>query len=205
MIAYSGLSGILKDARKPKPKKPTDCPFVVVVDNQEQAPYCFTGIEHWDSKKPMIVPIADDTHLRTGDYSIFGFEHCVTIERKSPSDWLGSIGKGHDRLEREMERMVAMQQAAGRWADGSPRWLTSVVVEEDWRDMMAPHGYSQIQQSQTKGTVAAWSQRYGVHFHFCHGRREAELWTFTLLSMFWRQWDRRQKSVIEAADAAIGL
>jgi len=48
-------------------------------------------------------------HLTTGDYSIEGCEHLVSVERKSHGDLCGSLGGGRDRLEREFQRGMGMQ------------------------------------------------------------------------------------------------
>ena len=43
--------------------------------------------------------------LRTGDYSIEGFEDRFTVERKSISDLVGSVTHDRERFERELARV----------------------------------------------------------------------------------------------------
>jgi ERCC4-type nuclease len=47
--------------------------------------------------------------LRTGDYSLIGFEDVFTVERKSISDLIGSLTAGRDRFFRELDRMQSYQ------------------------------------------------------------------------------------------------
>lgn len=60
----------------------------------------------YDTREQKIckIPGAVEKMQKTGDYSVAGLEGIVGIERKSGCDFLGSCGKGHDRLNREMER-----------------------------------------------------------------------------------------------------
>ncbi|HVY62329.1 MAG TPA: hypothetical protein VHF22_11785, partial [Planctomycetota bacterium] len=79
------------------PAKP---PFTVVIDTREQAPLSFGS---W----PTVV-----AGMKTGDYSIQGFEDQIAIERKSLSDLFGCIGRDRDRFERELLRLWALDYAA---------------------------------------------------------------------------------------------
>lgn len=161
-------------------RKPKICPFTVVTDTREQAPFAFMSIEPWDEIR--VVRSA----LATGDYSIHGFEDRISIERKSVSDFYGSIGGDRERFEREMVRMKTMKYAA-------------VVIEGLIEDR--PETVVMSAKSGTH-TALSWSIRYGVHFHECkYGRREAELKTFHLLRHFWKQEQERisETSWIDAA------
>ena len=101
------------------------CPFKVVIDNREKAPFHFTGLETNKDKNslPIIVETITDRHLETGDYSIDGLENEITIERKSKVDLYGSLGRNRDRLEREFQRMQAMKYSA-------------IVLEADWEEVL---------------------------------------------------------------------
>ena len=81
-------------------------PATVIVDTREQTPFHFLNIDPWP-----IVPVSHAT-LKTGDYSLRGYESRLTIERKSIGDFLGSISADRDRFEREFERMAEMEFAA---------------------------------------------------------------------------------------------
>lgn len=62
----------------------------IIVDTREQEPLEFKDIE---IKK-----------LEVGDYSIAGYESKIAIERKSAIDIFGTLGKGHKRFKKELER-----------------------------------------------------------------------------------------------------
>ena len=50
--------------------------------------------------------------LNVGDYSIEGFEDKIAIERKSMTDLFGTLGKGHKRFKKELERALTLQYFA---------------------------------------------------------------------------------------------
>lgn len=200
MIAYIKPTEGMKEPRRRKAKvdpatNPLQCPFVVIVDSREQSPFLFTGIEAEgkDAGRPLVV----DTQvagLKTGDYSIAGLESQLSIERKSVGDFFGSIGGDRPRFEREMERLAELDFAA-------------VVIEGDWRELLIDRPNNvQVPGKVASRTIASWSIRYGVHFFPMTSRRHAELFTFQLLSMFWRQCERqkeKQSALIEAAAEVI--
>ena len=67
--------------------------FCIVIDSNEQAPLKFGNIQTVTKK------------LDSGDYGILGMEFSVCIERKSQSDFYGSIvGDGRERLYLMFER-----------------------------------------------------------------------------------------------------
>lgn len=169
------------------------CPFTVVIDTREQAPFRFTGIEadktaagsksgDTSRDQSLIVPTVNAC-LESGDYSIVGHEHDVAIERKSVGDWFSSISAERDRFEREMERLAEIRYAA-------------VVIEGDWNKLLIDADRrSRMSPKVASRTMANWSIRYGVHFWPMLSRRHAELWTFQLLNQFWRNLQREKKEV----------
>jgi DNA excision repair protein ERCC-4 len=164
-----------------EPVEPVDAkqifPASVIVDTREQAPFHFTNIEPWS-----IVPLVHCA-LPTGDYSLRGFESRVTIERKSISDFIGSITAGRDRFEREFERMAQMEFAA-------------VIVEGELSDVLSHSKQNtRVATDSILGTLDSWRIRYGVHWVFCMGRRHAEINTLTMLYQFWRNEQKRFKSL----------
>lgn len=158
------------------------CPFTVAVDTREQAPFRFLNIDPFS-----VVPLRTDLALATGDYSIVGFESRLTVERKSISDFLGSITAGRDRFEREFERMAEME-------------FSAVVVEGELSDVLKHStGTTRVATDSILGTVDAWSIRYGVHWRFCvGGRRGAEICTLKLLHQWWRQEQKRVQERVES-------
>jgi len=70
----------------------------IIVDTREQHP-----LEFRKSKEVQGTVLKK---LNVGDYSIEGYEHKIAIERKSPQDLFGTLGKGHKRFKREIERAL---------------------------------------------------------------------------------------------------
>ncbi len=160
------------------------CPFTIVCDTREQAVYKFTAID--DGENPLVVQTEVAT-LHTGDYSIKGFEKRITLERKSLADFYGSIGGGHEREEAKASRMVTYEYAA-------------YVIEADLREVFDCRD-TKVLPASVRGTITAWAIRYGVHFWFMPGRRNAEVWTFRLLDMFWRTEQAKQKELTKVLAA----
>jgi len=170
---------------------PITCPFTILFDHRErQGGYTFQGL-HADSDKggaPLIVPIRE-VHLETGDYSVDGWEELVTIERKTKADFYSSVSNWRDRFWAEHVRMAAMRFAAvvvesslpnvAMWPPINP--LTGKAVG------MSPRAACR--------TALAWEVQHGIHWHFIHGRRGAEIITFHLLRFFWEQTQRSVKNV----------
>lgn len=163
---------------RPEPKfrktKPHMLPFCIVVDRREKAPYCFRGIP-----APMrlgggffVVPTQWQT-LKTGDYSIAGFEHRFCVERKSIADLFGTLAGARDRFEKEHERMSQMDFAA-------------VVVESTWEEIAKGNG-TRMSPESVLNTAASWSVRYGVHWIAVDGRSAGERMTLRLARAFFKK------------------
>jgi ERCC4-type nuclease len=141
--------------------------MIIIQDTREQTPFDFkncdlTGVE-----------IVTGT-LKTGDYSLQGYEDKITIERKSLSDAYGTFGQGRERFERELERMAEYTYAA-------------IVIENDWQSILrCPPSRSRLNPKTIFRSAIAWEQRYGVHFWTCINRAFAEKVTFVMLERFWK-------------------
>jgi ERCC4-type nuclease len=157
------------------------CPFTVLVDSREQAPYTFDAIppRAANAGKRLIVK-TEYRGLKAGDYSIDGCEDEIAVERKSLEDLYGTLGGGRDRFEREFERLAKMQFAA-------------VVIEADTREIwrpkeFRPNWHSKLNPRTVEGTIVSWSLDYPtIHWWPMGSRRAAELRTFAVLEMFWRK------------------
>lgn len=165
---------------------PLILPFTIIVDTREQFPYHFTGFRA-DTRqryRPLVIPVKRAA-LKSGDYSIDGFEDRVAVERKSLSDLYGSIGGERDRFQREFERLAEYEYAA-------------VVIEAGWPAILhhpPPRNPSKngrlLLPKHVYRTAIAWQQRFPrVHWWPCDTRNFAERTTFRILEMFWR---RQQK------------
>ena len=71
----------------------------IAIDTREQLPYVF------DCETELKT-------LKTGDYSLVGGEHLISIERKSADDLVGSLTAGRERFEKELHRGMALQYFA---------------------------------------------------------------------------------------------
>ena len=147
--------------------------MIIIVDTREQRPYDFACIT-----PPPVVEVAT---LGAGDYSLKGFEDQVAIERKSLIDAFSTFGAGRKRFERELERLSLLKFAA-------------VVIEGGWHEIVRqPPARSRLNPKTVVASIAAWSQRYRVHFWTCPNRFFAERWTYRLLERFYK--DREKERV----------
>jgi len=135
--------------------------WIAIVDTREQHAFDLErfGVECVSQK------------LDSGDYSIAGYERDIAIERKSASDLLGCIGKGRERFVRELTRLADMQYAA-------------VVCESPIDAVLSGEHRSFVSPASVMGSVIAWEQRFGIHWHFCPSRPFAERLTFKILDRF---------------------
>ena len=154
--------------------EPQICPFVVVIDQREQAPWSFNGLAASSKADETIVVRTVTAHLKTGDYSIQGLETQIAIERKSKPDAYGTFGAGRQRFEAELERLNAMKFAA-------------VVIEDDWRGLLfRPPRETKMRPWSVVQSILAWEQRYpNVHWHCLPTRELAQQVAFDILRRFW--------------------
>jgi DNA excision repair protein ERCC-4 len=164
--------------RKTKPAADQPAfPCMVIIDQQEKLPYSFAHIKADASQGEGFVAVRTEVgHLKTGDYSLAGYEHRVACERKSMQDLFGTIGQGRERFERELVRLNGMQFAC-------------VVVEAEWSEIFAdPPRHSQLSPRTVWRSYLAWEQRYvNVKWKFLPGREFAEVATFRTLERFWKE------------------
>ena len=119
--------------------------IVMVVDTREQKPYKFKTLE------------TEVKCLKAGDYSIKGYEERFSVERKSLSDFVGSITTGRDRFERELVLLSDMD-----WA--------GVVIETDFRSIWGAKLFSKINRKSITNTALKWSVKYDIPFQFVSNR-----------------------------------
>lgn len=120
--------------------------FQILIDTKEQKPYRIPG--------------AMFKALNTGDYSIAGLENIFAIERKTLSDFYGSITKGHARFRKEIQR-----------AKG---FLDFVIIVEALPGKLIDtysNGRS-IHPNSIRGTVKKWRNEYGIRWVFVRTSKE---------------------------------
>lgn len=161
------------------------CPFTIIVDTREQAPFRFTGIKSDAAQKYR--PIQIETvrrSLPTGDYSIVGMEDLISIERKSKSDFYACCGRERDRFVRELERLNKIKYA-------------HVMIEASLEELATePPIHSRLKGTSAVRSIFAWSIDFpNIHFHNPQGRLLAERATFRLLSFAYDRQEKMQKGL----------
>lgn len=150
-------------------------PFTVVIDSNEQVPWQFRTVDVKDGKSVSALVVHTEIRkLKTGDYSIAGFEDRVTIERKSISDALGTFTAGRERFERELVRMEEFDYAA-IYIEGKPEAMARHIRSEGRK----------VRMGSIMGSLRAWRQRHGVHTLWCLNRHEAERECIADLRQYW--------------------
>lgn len=116
--------------------------MIVVIDTREQLPYGFSGCRVSSSK------------LDAGDYSLEGWEDKVVIERKSATDFYGSITQDRDRFERELERLRDYK-------------FKGLVIEEEEQDLLCPESYGRgISRNSIYGSIISFEIKYGLNVYY---------------------------------------
>ncbi len=154
----------MKQQTQPAPLVP------VVVDTREQLPFFIHPI--YDAKITKTVK-----GLKTGDYSLVGFEDKIAIERKSIKDLYGSLTHGRKRFEAEFERFRDYE-------------FSAVVVEASTHQILHPAQHDRYWRSKTNPasifqSILSWTVRYPTKWILTKDRLEAEATTYHLLRHYW--------------------
>ena len=139
--------------------------LTIIEDTREQAPLDFSAFPFVEVERAT---------LRSGDYSVKGWESRFAVERKSLADLVGTITHGHERFERELERLASFQYAA-------------VVVEAPEMDLRTGRYRSQLLPRAAVGMITAFEVRYRIPFHFCGTRAMAAQRIYELAYYFQRE------------------
>lgn len=132
----------------------------IVIDTRERDPFNY---KRGKSVAGVVVEKLDH-----GDYSIKGYEHLISIERKASVDELsGNLGKNRARFMREMERMQSARRGY-------------IVVEDHWSSIFK-RGYSRMHPNALFESIMALSVKYGVSVIFAGTRKQAHKITRSLL------------------------
>ncbi len=135
--------------------------MIILIDNREQLPYFFKGY-----------PVEVKTcHLKTGDYSIEGYEAKITVERKSKQDLYMSLGRERDRFEAEFQRLREFEYAA-------------LVIESSLSGLLVPPARSQMNPKSIIQSLISWSIRYEVYVFFSDNRTYSECLIYSLFEKY---------------------
>jgi len=139
--------------------------YMIITDTREQKPLFGEGESIREG-------------LRTGDYSIVGFEDKFSIERKSMADLFQTVTRDHARFKREIERGLELDYFA-------------IVVEGSWTDMLLNNFVGSSRTMVSGVTVAKIMStihiKYGVPIFFSNGRHESKLIIRELCGAFVRR------------------
>ena len=117
--------------------------ITIVIDTREKRPLKFNKAKTVSGT------------LGEGDYSLLGHEKEISIERKSLSDLLGSLGNSRKRFFQEILRLEKYSFAA-------------IVVETDLSTIKKGNWvYGGIHPNSVIGSLQAISVRYGIQVFFC--------------------------------------
>lgn len=126
--------------------------FKITIDTREALPLSFDGFRGVDTVR---------SGLRTGDYSIQGYEDTICFERKSVQDLVGTLIGGHERFLREMERMRSFK-AKYILIEHTPDILYNYCAKHGWQ-----RKFNTIIQS-----LLAYACYYQVRVRFCKDRED---------------------------------
>lgn len=136
--------------------------FTVVCDTREQLPLAFPGIATVCAT------------LRTGDYSLRGFENRVCCERKSLNDCWSSMTIGRARFERCVKRMSEMERAC-------------IVIEGSLSQLVIPPPYiKSVNAASVVGGLISWSVQYNIPIFFADNRDYSARIVLRYLAAFWK-------------------
>jgi ERCC4-type nuclease len=145
-------------------RTPPPLDFKIIIDTREQVPFFAQS------------SFAQRGTLKSGDYSIFGHESEIAIERKSIQDLYGSCAQGRARFEREFERLAQIPTAI-------------LLVEGDWCNIVDPMPgavRSAMNPTSVEGTILSWCLKYHVLFFPAGPRRRAERLCFRILALWYK-------------------
>ncbi|HOZ49061.1 MAG TPA: ERCC4 domain-containing protein [Candidatus Hydrogenedentes bacterium] len=117
----------------------------IVIDTREQLPYSFKS--HTLVRK-----------LEAGDYSVAGAEDRIAVERKSMTDFIGTVIRGRKRFHAELRKLAEYEHAC-------------VVVEGSLRDLLEGRYPGGAHPNALLGSVLSIVVDFGVPVYFCSDRQ----------------------------------
>ena len=105
--------------------------ITVVIDTREQQPFDLSPLR------------SIRRALTTGDYSLYGLEHIVAIERKSLDDLAQCVAQQRERFEREVQRLLAYP-------------VRALVVESTWTELQSGQWHSKAAPAAVVGSCLGW-------------------------------------------------
>ena len=144
--------------------------MIIIRDNKEKTGWDF------DFHDATVV----DQSLKTGDYTVKGYETSIVIERKaSTGEIAANLGLHKKRFEREFERFQDFQyrflicEFPFKYYNDFPQ--NSKIPESKWPKLRINGGYM-------AKTIVELCNKYDVQAYYCNSRDLAESMAFNLLT-----------------------
>src|SRR3990167_5191844 len=132
--------------------------MIVICDTREQSPLEFTH--------PYITEIRREA-LPVGDYTVIfenGYQPKVFFERKSIGALSFSLGEGHKRFKRMLQRAIDRQDRI------------IIIVEGTLTKVLGNSKYSSVSGETIVKMMFTMEERYGISFVFSKDREEMALY-----------------------------
>ena len=134
--------------------------LILQQDTREQAPWLFAGYD-----VDVIIK-----SLSEGDYAaLLGGEIVGLVERKSGTDFRGSVTHGRDRFERELQRLAY---------SGVP---CCIIVEDSLENMCLPTVHTKAHPASIVNSGISFFPKYGVPVFYCNSVEGAEYHAYHFL------------------------
>ncbi len=145
--------------------------YIVLKDSREK--------QGWDFPRDNLCLGTEIAALKTGDYTLKGYEHLICIERKkSVSEIAGNIGKYKRRFEAEMQRIDAFEHAF-------------IICEFNLQDIVDYPKFSNLPKQRRENIVISgkyilkclieYQLKYNVKLIFCGNAENAAIFATSLM------------------------
>ncbi len=191
------------------------CPFLILIDKQEKAPFSFDGLRarsFIDKDMREYIPRTERRFLGVGmgDYSIAGYEGRIGIERKSMVDFQGTLlgwrheveTGGADGWTIDVDRRARFKRELGKLAKMECK---AIVVEASLGECLEQSPSWGVRDGITNAkylfsTYLSWLEEFpAVPWVFADDRRMAEVAAFRIMEKFWARMSKERRQQERAA------
>lgn len=164
---YKKIEMQRNESREPLSQKSQESLLKIIEDTRETLPLSFDKIKD-------VVVIRQG--LKTGDYSVSGYEDRLCFERKAIGDAVSTLINGHTRFLKEMERMRDFE-AKYILIEHSPSVLYNYCARHGWQNK-----FDVVIQS-----LLAYAYHYQVRVRFCKDREDMAKYIVTKAREFLKE------------------
>ncbi len=136
----------------------------IFVDSKEQDEYSF-NLSKVNVKRKS---------LKTGDYSLEGFEELVSVERKNPDDFVKTLIPPKKRFQKELQRLTVMPYSC-------------IVVETNLEDIILGKYQSNANPLSVFNMANSIITDWKIPIYYCSTRQIACRFTEEYLVRVWNQ------------------